>query len=246
MDQNFQNAPIHNLLMRKGGRLLEDSSGGQMAILDTDGLVMLKNSDPKQAQDWLKKHEQECRNYPLIMLADPVSAQAFLSCYPKRSLQKTRQYVWTHAAPPAIKNTLFYRTSYMPDFQWVKARYSLLSDRELQSVIENDDLYLAFEDEEPCGFAGIHLEGSMGMLEVFKDFRHRGYAREIEAHLIGKALEEGLIPYADVFEGNEVSRHLQESLGLEPMPEPSYWSEAKPETLLSAKSCQNTHLAPAS
>lgn len=65
-----------------------------------------------------------------------------------------------------------------------------------------------------AGFIGIHEEGAMGLLEVLPQFRRRGLAEALEAALIGRQLEKGALPYAQVRIGNTASEALQEKLGL--------------------------------
>lgn len=54
----------------------------------------------------------------------------------------------------------------------------------------------------------------MGMLEVFPQYRGRGFGRQLEAAKIGAQLERGLIPWAQIFPDNTASIHLQKVLGL--------------------------------
>ena len=65
-----------------------------------------------------------------------------------------------------------------------------------------------------AGFAGIHQEGAMGMLEVLPQFRRRGLAEVLEAALIDQQLRRGRFPYCHVRHGNTASEALQQKLGL--------------------------------
>ena len=67
---------------------------------------------------------------------------------------------------------------------------------------------------EPAGFIGVHEEGTMGLLEVLPRFRRRGLAEALEAALIRRQLEKGVLPYAHVKTGNAASEALQTKLGL--------------------------------
>lgn len=69
-------------------------------------------------------------------------------------------------------------------------------------------------DGELAGFAGIHQEGAMGMLEVLPQFRRRGLAEALEAAIIAMQLRRGRFPYCHVRLGNLASETLQEKLGL--------------------------------
>ena len=69
-------------------------------------------------------------------------------------------------------------------------------------------------DGQLAGFAGVHQEGALGMLEVVPAFRRRGLAEALEAAVIGRVLEEGGFPYCHVRLGNTASESLQKKLGL--------------------------------
>jgi len=69
-------------------------------------------------------------------------------------------------------------------------------------------------DGKLAGFAGVHQEGCMGMLEVLPIFRRRGVAEVLECAVIRRQLEAGKLPYCHVREGNRASWALQDKLGL--------------------------------
>ena len=69
-------------------------------------------------------------------------------------------------------------------------------------------------DGELAGFAGIHQEGTVGMLEVLPRFRRRGLAEALEAAVIAQQLQRGRFPYCHVRYGNTASEALQRKMGL--------------------------------
>lgn len=70
-----------------------------------------------------------------------------------------------------------------------------------------------FVDDKPAGFIGEHSEGTMGMLEIFPEYRRQGLALKLEAFKIAELLSQGRIPCDMVVEGNEASEALQAKLG---------------------------------
>ena len=76
---------------------------------------------------------------------------------------------------------------------------------------------------ELAAFAGVHAEGSMGMLEVLPAYRRRGMGEALEAWLIGWMLERGRVPFCQIFDGNEASLRLQKKLGLKLASGRLYW-----------------------
>lgn len=78
-------------------------------------------------------------------------------------------------------------------------------------------------DGQLAGFAGIHQEGTVGMLEVLPEFRRRGLAEVLEAAVINLQLERGRLPYCHIRVGNEASMALQRKLGLTIDDHPMFW-----------------------
>lgn len=84
-------------------------------------------------------------------------------------------------------------------------------------------MFGAFVDGKLAGFIGSHSEGSLGMLEVFEEYRNQGIATALEAHGINRILEEGNVPFVQIMEENEASVKLQRKLGLAFAKEKVYW-----------------------
>lgn len=76
---------------------------------------------------------------------------------------------------------------------------------------------------EFVGFIGRHPEGSMGLLQVFPEYRRQGYGEELESFMINRFLEEGRVPYAHIIVDNEKSMNLQKKLGYEVADKKIYW-----------------------
>jgi len=93
----------------------------------------------------------------------------------------------------------------------------------LRERMEKGWLYGAYYEGELAGFAGMHTEGSLGMLQVFPEYRRKNIGRALETYIINLALELGYVPYGQVVEGNEKSMGLQKSLGLCFAKTPVYW-----------------------
>ncbi|MDD6306117.1 MAG: GNAT family N-acetyltransferase [Clostridiales bacterium] len=97
----------------------------------------------------------------------------------------------------------------------VTANYHTVDDTDyMKERIEKGWMFGAFIENELAGFAGMHTEGSIGMLEVLPQYRGRHIGKALETYMINLSLEHGMIPYGQVADGNEVSTRLQETLGL--------------------------------
>ena len=95
----------------------------------------------------------------------------------------------------------------------------------IRGRIQAKVMYGAFLDEKIAGFAGMHDDGSMGLLYVEEDFRGMGLGQSLEAFQINRLKDLGFTPYAHIFSDNEVSIRLQEKLGLYLSEDTVWWLE---------------------
>ena len=92
--------------------------------------------------------------------------------------------------------------------------YHIEDEDEAREHIEKGELFAAEFKGELAGFMGLHGDGSMGLLEVFPEYRKLGIGRAIEKFFINFCLDRGWTPYGQVFLDNEKSFSLQEHLGM--------------------------------
>ena len=81
----------------------------------------------------------------------------------------------------------------------------------------------AFHHEELVGFIGIHDTGSIGLLEVFPEYRHKGIAQALLTHMIHYRQKQGFLPYGEVFEDNIVSMKLLRKMQCSIPKDKAYW-----------------------
>ena len=106
----------------------------------------------------------------------------------------------------------------------VEAHYHLYHDEVyIRERIASRQMIGAFLDGELAGFAGVHNDGGMGMLEVLEPFRKRGIGSLLEAEMIRRELAAGHVPYAHVFVENEISVALQKKSGMRFAPGSVFW-----------------------
>lgn len=95
------------------------------------------------------------------------------------------------------------------------------------SYIENrlnaDVMIGAFINNNLCGFIGVHEEGSIGMLEVFPEYKGKGIGSALQIAATNAALAHKRYPYGQVVETNIASTSLQKKLGFELSKEKVYW-----------------------
>lgn len=101
--------------------------------------------------------------------------------------------------------------------------YDKLSDDEIEELLRQGNLFGGYKDGNLVGFIGNHLEGSMGLLEIFPEYRRLGYGTILEKHLINRMVEKGLVPFAQIEVSNEKSIALQKKLGLRISEDRMFW-----------------------
>ena len=115
---------------------------------------------------------------------------------------------------PPINAELTVRTADEHDLTMLMENYRLISPEELEKVVRRKGILLGYYQDRLIGFIGEHLEGSMGILYVFPEYRHRGFGAALQTHLIVKTMENGYIPFGQVEKGNYASLSLQTKIGM--------------------------------
>ena len=108
-------------------------------------------------------------------------------------------------------------------FDYVMEHYNLANPENIRERLNAGAMYGAFDDEKIIGFVGVHNEGSMGMLFVEEEYRHKGIGASLESYLINLQISNGFTPYCHIIEGNQESYALQEKLGLYMADTPLWW-----------------------
>lgn len=125
------------------------------------------------------------------------------------------QAVYTRGVRMPVSDQVQIRPLAEKDLSLVTKHYTFVLDEEyIRERLKKGVIWGAYLQDTPVGFVGEHEEGSIGMLEVFPEYRHRGIALALEADAINRKLSEGRIPYGQIVDTNEASIHLQEKLDL--------------------------------
>ena len=90
----------------------------------------------------------------------------------------------------------------------------LLIWEEMEKVVRRRSVLLGYDGDCLVGFIGEHLEGSMGLLYVFPEYRRRGFGAALQTHYIVKTMENGCVPFGQVEKDNRNSLKLQEKIGM--------------------------------
>lgn len=115
---------------------------------------------------------------------------------------------------PSTDTRLSIRTADEHDLKMLIENYQMISQEELEKVVRRGSILLGYYQGCLIGFIGEHLEGSMGILYVFPEYRNKGFGMALETHLIAKTMENGYIPFAQIEKGNQASLKLQDKIGM--------------------------------
>ena len=100
------------------------------------------------------------------------------------------------------------------DFAAVAATYTLTPPEELRKDFESENFFCGYLDGKLAAYAGVHDDGSLGMLHVFEEYRGRGLSKQMSRFMVNRRLAQGCLPYAQIFCDNEPSLGLQRRNGM--------------------------------
>lgn len=139
--------------------------------------------------------------------------------------QICRQAAWMEAAPPAPLP--FGGDLRLLDRSWAAWVYEHYSHAfggvaYIEGAIDRGMLG-AFVDGQPAGFAGFHIEGAIGMLEVLPAYRRLGIGEALLRGVVSLALSRGQYAYGQVFTDNAPSLALQRKAGMAVSEDILFW-----------------------
>lgn len=161
----------------------------------------------------------------LVLTDDEDTAKSLTEARVYREIMPCSQAVYLGAEAPQVSRPgVSLRPLTMADLDFVLENYHHPGayDEHIRRRIA-EGMTGAMADGVLAGFAGLHEEGSMGLLEVLPAFRRRGLAEVLEGDLIRRQLERGLLPYCHIQPGNDASTALQKKLGLTFDSRTLYW-----------------------
>ena len=154
-------------------------------------------------------------NASLIVLHQPYHIDALMRRFSLTETMHCHQAVYMKDAPaplPGIEADI--RPLTMDDLAMVLTYYTSISNEDYAKTRIQAGMLGIYVDNNMAGFIGTHPEGTMGLLEVFPQYRRRGLAYQLETAMIKRQLSLGRIPYAQIKKGNNASIMLNEKLGL--------------------------------
>ncbi len=202
---------IDRVLRRGTGEMVAEREGALLVRDSVSEAYLLGCPDPDAGHELLDLHVgPDCR---LLMVSDhALGMETFtgsgfsekLECY------QTAYY----GEKPQDDGLISVRTAGADDLPVLEETYDLISSDELEKVVMRGSVLLGYSGDRLVGFIGEHLEGSMGLLYIFPEFRRKGFGTALQRRLITRTIEEGYIPFGQVEKSNRGSLLLQKKLGM--------------------------------
>ena len=202
---------MDRLLKRGSGEIIVNTNNA-FFIRDTiSEAYMLACEDEEEGIAILDDYADT--NCNLLMVSNNLLGQTAFERY--RFLERLECYqVAYYGEEPSIDTELSLREAVEHDIPMLIENYQMISPDELAAVVRRKSLLLGYYHDNLIGFIGEHLEGSMGLLYVFPEYRHRGFGASLQNYLIAKTMKKGFIPFGQVEKDNHNSIRLQEKIGM--------------------------------
>lgn len=213
-------------LKRGNGEVLAFSERGVLLKDKNCGLHMISAENKDVGERLLSFAEPGAE---MFVCHQKFVAESVMSRFRKQNLEECCQAVYTKKQPFSEELRVCIEQLDMGFLDRVFECYKDHGDREeIGTALAEGRIFGAFakndgERKQLMGFAGIHEEGSLGMLFVMEGCRHEGVGESLEKYLINRTLEKGFTPYGHVLPDNTVSLRLQDKLGLKIAKRMIYW-----------------------
>jgi len=215
------NLGIKKAIDRDTALILEQNETS-MFIQDTvGGVYMMSDVDLETGKRWLMAHEAD--GYPLSTFVNEELMLFAKERYGLNHMFQCYQAAYQKKELPDITIPIELVPVRIDELSNIMSDYSLISDEEMSEIIKRNNVFWGIVNKQRVGFIGEHLEGSMGILYVYPEFREKGYGSGLEKLMIRKTMKDGNIPYCQVEINNTKSLNLQTKLGLELADEYIYW-----------------------
>ena len=200
---------LDRVIKRGTAQIMEERDEALFLRDSVSGAYFLACGDAPLGIEILDRHAD--RGYELLMTSDHAIGTAAFERYGfSEKLECWQVAYYGEKREPDGK--LAVRVADAGDLPLLAEYYSLISPEELEKVVERKAMLLGYLGDRLVGFVGEHLEGSMGLLYVFPEFRRRGFAVSLQSHMIARTLDAGFIPFGQVEKDNFASLELQKKL----------------------------------
>lgn len=201
---------VERVLKRGTGEILEGYENALLVRDKASEAFFLICKDEKLGISLLEKHIHHCN---LLMVSNLNLGKIVFEKYGFSEKLECFQVAY-YGELPVTNSDILVKAADRQDIPLLIKTYDLISPEEMEEVVRNGNLLLGYYQERLVGFIGEHLEGSMGLLYIFPEFRRKGFAAVLEKIYIAKTIEKGFIPFGQVEKNNHESLNLQKKIGM--------------------------------
>ena len=202
---------LDRVLKRGSGEIVADTDRALLIRDAISGAYLLACEDPEAGLALLDRHVgRDCR---LLMVSDYALGLAAFKRYGFSEKLECYQVAY-YGEKPSADGSLTVRAADERDLPMLIETYRLVGPDELKEIVERRSILLGYDRGRLVGFIGEHLEGSMGILYVFPEYRRRGFGAALQKHLIAQTMDKGFVPFGQVEKNNLNSLKLQSKLGM--------------------------------
>ena len=202
---------IDRVLKRGSGEIIAETDHALLVRDSVSEALMLACEDAAAGLSLLDRHAG--RDCGLLMVSDYAAGLTAFERYGFSEKLECYQVAY-YGEKPSPDSRLTVRTADENDLPMLTETYHLISPEEMEKVVRRRSVLLGYDGDCQVGFIGEHLEGSMGLLYVFPEYRRRGFGAALQMHYIAKTMENGYVPFGQVEKDNRHSLKLQQKIGM--------------------------------
>ena len=203
--------------------ILYTADNGVMIKETASGAFMISASSPDIGRRLVKEAYEMEPDAEMFLVHQSFMREILKEHHPRANFREvlTAAYLSTDRLPTIPEMSIQTLDDNSVDI--IMRHYSLgPSEEYIRGRIAAKDLFGAFVEGEMIGFGGIHAEGSLGMLEIFEEYRRMGYATSVAGFGVNLQLDRGLVPFSCVKVENTPSIYMHKKLGFT-MSDSSVW-----------------------
>ena len=199
-------------VLRRGTGVIIEEKEDMLFLYDTvSEAYFLACDDPDLGLSVLERYKD--LQYRLLMTSDPETGLRAFEKYGYTEKLECHQITY-YGDMPAADDRISIRTASEDDLPFLFETYHMLSADDMKKVVDRGCIWLGYAEGRLAGFIGEHLEGAMGLLYIFPEYRRKGYASALENYYIRETMKKGMVPFCQVETDNQASLKLQRSIGM--------------------------------
>lgn len=227
LNKNFiANINIIDPLVRGTAEIVRVSENAVLAYEKKGELYLISSETEEEGIILLEGIEKielinVCRKAPLEYIMKKFNLNICVECY---------QCAYLKGKEVVINTDIKIELAKKEELSFIAETYKRETPEGIREIWERGEMFCGYKDGKMTGFAGVHLEGSVGLLHIFPEYREKGYGAALEAHVINHLVRQGRIPYGHVVMGNELSLKIQRKIGFQFSEENMYWVFSRDES----------------